>query len=439
MDYPSRIKAMLESDIAEMAAHVGDYAVHPGRDFTRKRKLGFSDLIGLLVSMGTGSLSHELMGYFDYDPKRKPSKSAFCQQRSKLSDGALRHLLRTFSSRFDLGAYRDGYSLVACDGSSFCFGPDPSDLRTFHENRADTRGHNLMHAVALCDMMTGIYVDTVVQNGREKDEFAGMCQMVDAWDRAGKSIFVADRGFASYNVFAHIAEASLFFVIRAKDINVKRMLRSGELPDELDKEVRLVLSHSQAKSKRSQPQRADDYRLVSRDINFDYLSKDSPEYEMALRVVRFPVGKGFENVVTNLPADKFDPSEIKEIYRLRWGIETSFRKLKLNVGATELHSKRGLWVAQEIFARMILYDFCTAIALYVAELPEITCKRGSKHAHKVNFADAARACCAFLRGRARGPDVEELVAGSTSPVRSGRSFHRRHRLRSPSGQIYRPA
>lgn len=439
MDCPSQVKAMLESEIADMATHVDDFAHRPGRDFTRRRKLEFSELIGLLVSMGTGSVSHELMDRFDYDPKRKPSKSAFCQQRAKLSNGAMRHLLRAFSSCFDVESCRDGSSLAACDGSSFCFGPDPLDSSTFHPNRAETRGHDLMHAVAFYGMLTDSHLDAVVQNGRESDEFGAMCSLVDEWDRGGKPIFVADRGFASHNVFAHVVEAGLFFVIRAKDVNVRRMPCQDGLCDWIDDMAHPILSRSQAKSKMLNPQRTDDNRLICPGIRFDCITEKSPEYEMSVRVVRFPVGDGFENIVTNLPADTFDAAEIKEMYRLRWGIETSFRKLKLNIGATELHSRKGPWGAREIFARMVLYDFCAAIARHVAKLPEIACKRGSKHAHKVNFADAARTCCAFLRGRARGPDVEGLVAGSTSPVRPGRSFHRRHRLRSPSGYAYRPA
>jgi hypothetical protein len=334
---------------------------------------------------------------------------------------------------------------VAVDGSSFCFGPDRSDEATYHPNREGCRGHNDVHAVALYDMLGDSYVDAVVQNGREKDEYRAMCELVDAWPQWARdlaaTVFVADRGFASYNVFAHVIEAGQLFAVRAKDLNVKRMLKPGgdvELPGEMDRRVRLVLSRTTAKTKVAQPERIGDYRRID-GAAFDFLPDARSEYEIELRIVRFPVGDGFENIVTNLPEGAFASADVKEVYRLRWGVETSFRRLKLNIGAAELHSRRAPLVAQEVYARMVLYDFCAAVARYVSSLPEVAGKRGRKHDHKVNFADAARACCAFLRGRARGPDVLDLVAGSTSPVRPGRSFYRRHRLRSPSGQTYRPA
>lgn len=445
MDYPNKVKGWLEADIAAMASRPEGIAVRPGKDFTRRRKIDLPELVKTLVTMGAGSLSHELMDHFSYDPGSVPTKSAFCQQRAKLLPDALRGLLRAFASRFGLAEYRAGCALVAADGSSFCFGPDRSDPETYHPNREGTRGHNLVHAVALYDMVADSYLDAVVQRGRGKDEFSAMCELVDSWPSWASelmaAIFVADRGFASYNVFAHVIEAGQLFAIRAKDLNVRRMLKPGGdvgLPDKMDVDVRLVLSRTTAKTKVAQPERMEDYRRID-GADFDFLDEGRPEYEIALRIVRFPVGDGFENIVTNLPRGEFPAGEICEIYRMRWGVETSFRRLKLNIGAVGLHSRRAALVAQEVYARMVLYDFCAAIARYVATLPQVAGKRGKKHAHKVNFADAARACCAFLRGRARGPDVVELVAGSTSPVRPGRCFDRRHRLRSPSGQTYRPA
>lgn len=442
MEFPAKVKRWLEADIADIASRPQECAVRPGVDFTRTRKIGLAPLMRMLVTMGTGSLSHELMEASGYDPERMPTKSAFCQQRSKLRPSAMRRLLRSFASHLGLSEYRDGWALVAVDGSSFCFGPDYADASTYYPNREDCRGHNSVHAVALCDMVSGHYVDAVVQSGREKDEFSALCELADdfpGWALGGPSpIFVADRGFASYNVFAHIIEAGFHFAIRAKDLNVGRMLRAGglkELPDEMDRRVGLVLARTRAASRISRPEAAGDYRCVS--SRFDFLSEENPEYGIALRIVRFPIGDGrFENIVTNLPEDEFGADEIREIYGMRWSIETSFRRLKLNIGAVEVHSKKAALVTQEIFARLVLYDCCAAM---VAHAPAGAAKRGAVHRHIVNFADACRACCAFLRGKARAPDVGKLIAGSTLPVRPGRLFSRRRRLRSPSGYAYRPA
>ncbi len=52
---------------------------------------------------------------------------------------------------------------------------------------------------------------------------------------------------------------------------------------------------------------------------------------MTLRIVRFSIGDGvYECIVTNLPRDEFPPERIRKLYFSRWGVEISFRKLKLN-------------------------------------------------------------------------------------------------------------
>lgn len=79
---------------------------------------------------------------------------------------------------------------------------------------------------------------------------------------------------------------------------------------------------------------------------------------MNLRVVRFPISDNeYECILTNLPDNEFSIDEIKELYALRWGIETSFRELKYAVGLACFHSKKREYIIQEIWARLILYYF----------------------------------------------------------------------------------
>ena len=47
-----------------------------------------------------------------------------------------------------------------------------------------------------------------------------------------------------------------------------------------------------------------DYRRIE-DAAFDFPTDDSPQYGIELRVVRFPIGDGFESIVTNLPEEEF--------------------------------------------------------------------------------------------------------------------------------------
>ena len=48
-----------------------------------------------------------------------------------------------------------------------------------------------------------------------------------------------------------------------------------------------------------------------------------------------------ETIITNLDASTFPLHDIKRLYAMRWGIETSFRNLKHTLGLLHLHAKQG--------------------------------------------------------------------------------------------------
>ena len=86
-DYPSKVKEKLNSIIKDMADHHWLFTNNPGRDFSRQHlgKLSFYDTMRIIVGMGKGSTSDEIMDYFDLDPALIPSQSAFNQRRSQIS------------------------------------------------------------------------------------------------------------------------------------------------------------------------------------------------------------------------------------------------------------------------------------------------------------------------------------------------------------------
>jgi len=130
--------------------------------------------------------------------------------------------------------------------------------------------------------------------------------------------------------------------------------------DEFDVSVSLVIVRRQSK-KLSVP---DGYvRFVNKDTSFDFLEYGSDGFfVLPLRVVRFKLPSGeYEALVTNLPVDDFSPDELKNLYFRRWGIETSFRHLKYTIGLSKFHAKKASFVTQEIWARLISYNFTTAV------------------------------------------------------------------------------
>lgn len=84
-------------------------------------------------------------------------------------------------------------------------------------------------------------------------------------------------------------------------------------------------------------------RITYWNRRFDYieLGDVKSEYTMTLRIVRIKIDEEhYETLITNLDANEFPPGEIKKLYHLRWGVETSFRELKYYVGMINFHAKK---------------------------------------------------------------------------------------------------
>ena len=126
---------------------------------------------------------------------------------------------------------------------------------------------------------------------------------------------------------------------------------------------------------------------------------------------------------------------LKDVYRLRWGIETSFRELKYAVGLLNFHSKKVEYITQEIFAQLIMYNFSMMITSSV-----IIQQRDTKYAYQVNFTQAIHICGFYFRCRnGTPPDVEALIRRYILPIRPGRSNRRNIQYRSAVSFLYRVA
>ena len=81
------------------------------------------------------------------------------------------------------------------------------------------------------------------------------------------------------------------------------------------------------------------YKFMPTIQAFDYLPlKSKDTYAMSFRIARFAIADdSYEMLVTNLNRSEFSINDLKEIYHLRWGIETSFRELKYSIGLTSCY------------------------------------------------------------------------------------------------------
>ncbi len=440
MSFAQQVKDKLFHIITDMSSNVDQFTKNPEHDFSRTRKLDFSTLLSAMLSMETGTTRDELLKYFSYDVNTV-SNSAFYQQRAKLNSLAFPHLFRSFNDCYPCNKFKNNYQLIAVDGCSFTMTRNPSDIDSyFAPNDKSSKGYNQIHVIPAYDLLSKRYLDCVVQPIRKKNEFQAMCQLIDNHDslEGVSPIFIADRGFHSLNVFAHAIEHNSLFLIRATDIKMNRLL-AQDLPEDttFDVSIHRILSRTRSKKNHLHPEQEAFYKYVYKEVTFDYIDDNSPEYDINLRIVRFQISEdGYENIITNLPIEDFSVDDIKELYHLRWGIETSFRELKYAIGALNFHSKIREFIEMEVWIRLLLYNFCSIITEYVA-----INRKGKKHLLQVNYTAAYKACLYLLRlhNGENPPNIEGLIEKHTLPIRPDRKYARQHRFRVPINFTYRYA
>lgn len=429
---PNSLKTYLNFAIRKaVSIYKKDYATQ--KDFKRKRALPMDTVIRLLLSMQGGSLKKEL-----YDAGVTASASAFVQQRSKIPWTVFEDILEQFNFYcIDQKKYK-GYRVFAIDGTTVNMARNPKS-DSFVKNDSTPKGYNQLHVNPLYDVLNKTYQHCIIQPQPQQDEVGALTVMLKWYDFKEKTLIVADRGYESYNVFAHLMNTpNVDFLIRIKqDRSSMREVR--KLPmTELDTDVSFTITTTQTNEDK---EKGHIYLQVHKREDKVYSSKtragrwDFPSpYPMKFRVVRFQLDTGeYETLATSLPRS-ITLSEIRELYHARWGIETAFRELKYGIGLVNLHGKKDEFVKQEIFAAMIMSNFCSRIANEVVIRKSTT----NVHEYKVNMKMAIHICRKFLRTE----DADEVgllrdIAKYTEPVRPGRRDERNIKPKSFVGFIYR--
>lgn len=423
-----QIMVALNSAIRVAVAKCGD-----GKEFSRKRVLTPDTVIRLLIGAEGGSLDKIL-----YTAGIKVTASAFSQRRNQISPEVFRTVFSNFNSKCADNDFFRGYRLIAVDGTTINLPRNPTSP-SFVCNDGIPKGVNQLHATPLYDILSRTFADVVIQPEPKKDEIGALITMLQRNDFNQKTLVIADRGFESYNLIAHILEKpNIDFLIRVKQSR-SAMREVAKLPMlELDCNIGFTITTTQTNADKEnhyiylQVPKKSKAGSKTRRGRWDFPSP----YPMRFRICRFQLDNGeFETVATSLPPS-FTLEDIKELYHLRWGIETSFRDLKYTLGLVNLHGKSDAFAEQEIYASLMAFNFTSRVCR------EVVVRQPTEgvYAYKVNFKMAVMLCKEYIRTpKADGDKLMKDIARYTVPIRPGRQDQRDLRVKGFPGFVYRVA
>lgn len=266
---------------------------------------------------------------------------------------------------------------MAIDGSHIHVPTNWEDEESFVTCKEKERPHNEFHLNAMFDILQKTYTDAVIQKYRTQKEDEAMMKMIER-TKYSNALAICDRGYESYNNMAHLQESGWKYIIRIKEPGGFGIADGLQLPERAEFDLSVNLSITRRKNKNTKELLKDRnrYRYIPNKVNFDYLptafkrSDPVPFFTLKFRIVRFCLCENsYEMLVTNLSEDEFPIEELKTLYALRWGIETSFRNLNYVIGMLGFHSRKSESVAQEIYASLIMYNMTQFVSNCV-QIPE---------------------------------------------------------------------
>ena len=406
----------------------------PSKNFSRNSPLTQETLIRLFVGAEGGTLDKIL-----HDAGIKVTASAVTQRRAQLAPDVFRSVFDYFNVACEDDMLFRGFRLLAVDGTVADLPRFPG-TPSFVCNNGIPNGVNQLHLTPLYDILSRTFTDAVIQPEPKKDEIGALIEMLKRNVFDPKTLIIADRGFESYNLIAHLIETpNVDFLIRVKQ-DKSSMREVTKLPMlELDCDVSFSICLTQKNTDKAnknyvflQVPKKSKPGSKTRRRRWDF----GNYYPMRFRICRFQLDNGeYETVATSLPRS-FTLGDIKDLYHLRWGIETSFRDLKYTLGLVNLHGKSDSFAEQEIFANLIAFNFTSRICRHVT----IRQPKSGVYFYKVNFKMAVMLCREFIR--TPNADTEKLmteIARYSVPFRPGRQDQRNLRVKSFPGFVYRVA
>lgn len=383
--------------------------------FTRRRKLGFSDLVVLIIQKTIKSLQIKLNEYSDRFAGGSISASAFVQARSKLSY----RFFKEASSEYVAAFYEEevtqkykGYRVLAVDGTQIRL-PDSEEIYEQFgriESNNQNKSYKGQYASSLCTVLYDVLNSMVLSGKLEKFDSSEREHLVDYLnsDCEQGDLVILDRGYPSFAIIDLFLDKKVDFLIRCSSNQCSEISRFASDSNQQDNIIEI-------KAKKQCDKRLED-RVHK------------------VRCVKIPLETGeTEIVITSLlDMQRFPTSDFKELYFKRWRIETYFDIIKNRLHIENFTGKSVESVKQDFYSTLLLTNIESDLTREVNQELEVPAEK--KYAYKVNKQVSFNA----IKERAfdllikKKNDIDGLIVElqalfkkSTVPIRDNRTLKRK--------------
>lgn len=310
--------------------------------FTRKRKLGFQQLLYFLLASSHRSLPINIAEFRDRYPELNfpdITKQAVSKARRNIHPQAFAEMCRLSASVFhkeqDRPRLWHGYRVFSIDGTKLQV-PQTGRNKSFF-GAAGNQNQGKECAMASASILYNVLNDVILDAGigefcKEERDYAHQHILeLECLGITSPTIVLFDRGYPGYKMYQFLNSKGIFFLFRLSE---KHKTLTG---------------------------------LKGADNVVLYEPRGADGGPVKLRVIKVSLGNGVtETLVTNIFDESFTPELFKELYFLRWGIEGKYMELKERLQLEEFSGSHPVAVYQDFYICIFLSNL-TAILKQAAD------------------------------------------------------------------------
>ena len=202
-------------------------------------------------------------------------------------------------------------------------------------------------------------------------------------------------------LYAHIMSINSYFIVRLKD---KSYIDERYTITENDSEIKIKLNQDRLK------------KFHNSALKKEYKNKK----HLKLRILTITLENGTtETLLTNIMDKKFTIKDFKELYNLRWGIETNYNTMKNRLNIENYTGKRKITIEQDIYSKFLKYNLFQYHENYFNLLINKTKRqKGIKETYKVNQAHLIRKLKKYLPIMVLNPTKEIIRTYTKKLIKS---------------------
>lgn len=262
-----------------------------------------------------------------------------------------------------------GFQLIAGDGSTVSL-PASRQMKDYFGTYSTSRD-GTKSCLAQVFMLFDVYTDVVIEGRISKmaDSEKTLLKHCLTDLPVTNSIFILDRGFGYFNVCKRFLDQKRNFCIRISGANSAFGKSVTEQPTD-DFLTYWIPSEKE--------------RMTCREHGQNY-----QPIKLRVSKIKLPSGE-MEILVSSLyDMDTYSINDIKELYRLRWGIEEGFKKLKPKMKLEQFGCRKPEGIFQEFEAHLFLMNMVAIIGNAAQEIVKKKCNKRTFQ-YKYNWQNAFR-------------------------------------------------